>query len=326
MQPSSPAPQSTDGFSGPLRADCPWCGSPRLRTRLRAPDPLRERPGIFGLDECADCAHTFQNPRLAADDLAAYEKDACERHLDRIAARVLSPRAVHRRHRATARALAGLGDPESWLDVGTGDGRFPEAAQEFFPYTSFDGLDPTARVEKARAAGRIEEAHRGFLTTPGVTERLRARYDVVSMFHHLEHVPDPRAELRAALTVLRPGGHLVLEVPDPASAFAALLGKWWLPHGQPRHLHLPPLANLRAELAERGCAIVSTDRAAAHLPYDLTAALSMALTHVPPPLRRATAPALTATAGADLLLSPLTRRTRFANACRVVARKEGTPG
>lgn len=48
-----------------------------------------------------------------------------------------------RRLRSTARAMLPFPEPESWLDVDTGDADFPEAARAFFPYTAFDGLDPT---------------------------------------------------------------------------------------------------------------------------------------------------------------------------------------
>ncbi|ANP54597.1 SAM-dependent methyltransferase [Streptomyces griseochromogenes] len=324
MPPSPLAPRATgpnDPFQEPHREDCPWCGSPRLRTRMRATDPLRHRPGTFAVDECRDCRHAFQNPRLTAEGLAFYHRDFYERHLEEFAARILSAGAVRRRHRATAHALSALHEPESWLDVGTGHARFPEAAKEFFPYTSFDGLDPTARVEQALLEGRVEEAHRGYLTTPGMAARLRARYDVLSMFHHLEHAPDPRAELRAALTALRPGGHLVVEVPDPRCAFATLLGRWWLPYGQPRHLHLMPLANLRAELEAQGCTVLVTDRRAPHIPYDLSAALSLVLAHFHPILRAPAAPALALASAVDHLLAPLSGLTRVSNAYRVVARK-----
>ncbi|MET8583402.1 class I SAM-dependent methyltransferase [Streptomyces collinus] len=329
MQPLPLTPrvtEATDPFQEPRRTDCPWCGSPRLRTRLRAPDPLRHRPGTFVVDACSDCGHAFQNPRLTAEGLAFYHRDFYERHLEEFAARVVSAQAAHRRHRATAHKLSALPEPESWLDVGTGHAHFPEAAREFFPYTSFDGLDPTARVEQALLEGRVEEAHRGYLTTPGTAARLRARYDVVSMFDHLAHAPDPRAELRAALAVLRPGGHLVVELPDPRCLFATLLGKWWLPYGQPRHLHLMPLANLRAELESQGCAILVTDRRAPHVPYDLAAAVALALATVHPFLRALTAPVLDVAAITDHTLAPLLRRTRFSNAYRVVARKGTAAG
>ncbi|MGW7824048.1 class I SAM-dependent methyltransferase [Streptomyces puniciscabiei] len=317
----TPLPRSSDPFLEPRREDCPWCGSARLRTRVRVVDPLRHRPGRFAVDQCRDCAHVFQNPRLTAEGFAFFHRDFYERHLEEFTARVLSARALRRRHRATARRLSALAEAESWLDVGTGHARFPEAAKEFFPYTSFDGLDPTARVQQAQLEERVEEAHRGYLATPGMTARLRGRYDVVSMFRHLEHTPDPRAELRAALTALRPGGHLVVEVADPRCGFAALLGRWWLPYGQPRHLHLVPLANLRAELESLGCTVLVIDRRDPHVPYDLSGAVALASApHAV--LTAAAAPVRVVASVLDHALAPVLCRTPFSNAYRIVARKD----
>ncbi|MGW3492814.1 class I SAM-dependent methyltransferase [Streptomyces sp. NPDC001020] len=335
--------QGIDRFHEPRRADCPWCGSTRLHTRLRTQDLVRHKPGTFVVDQCRDCAHAFQNPRLSAEGIAFHHRDGHGDHAggDRLAERVLAARGSARRHRAAARAILPFPEPESWLDVGTGHGRFPQVAKEVHPYTSFDGLDPTWRIETAYAAGRVEEAHRGHLTDPEILARLRSRYDVVSMVHHLEHTPDPRAELRAALTVLRPGGHLLIEAFDPACAFGTLLGKWWVSYDQPRHLQLMPLDNLQAELRTLGCAIVTTNRREPHTPYDIAGALTLALGRVlpapdapwraTPPTRLqrgvrtvlagATAPLTAGAAALDHAGAPLLRRTRFSNAYRVIARR-----
>ncbi|MFF4584413.1 class I SAM-dependent methyltransferase [Streptomyces sp. NPDC001388] len=290
----------------PRRDDCPWCGSKRLRTRLRAPDLRHRRPGTFVLDECRDCAHAFQNPRLTPEGLALYDVRGEERF-------------SRRRLRATARAMLPFPEPESWLDVGTGSAAFPATAKELFAYTAFDGVDPTPRVRRAAAAGRLDEAHQGRLTSPELLARLRGRYDVVSMLHHLEHTRDPREELAAALTALRPGGHLLLELADPASASAAVLGKWWHAYDQPRHLHLIPLANLRTELELRGCDIVTTDRSSPHTPHDLSVAVFRGLTRTR--LHHAALPAAAVAAVLDRALAPVLSRTRFSNAYRVIARR-----
>ncbi|MDN0194685.1 class I SAM-dependent methyltransferase [Streptomyces sp. S.PNR 29] len=329
--------EGTDRFQEPPREDCPWCGSQRLRTRLRAGDLRLHKPGRFLLAECRDCVHTFQNPRLTAEGVTFYHRDLDEGRLAGVVART----GVRRGHRSAARAMLRFTEPESWLDVGTGHARFPQRAREFFPYTAFDGLDTTWRVQRAQAAGRVEEAYIGHLTDPHIRARLRARYDVVSMLQHLHHTPDPREELRAALDVLRPGGHLLVELPDPRSVFALLLGKWWLPYDQPRHLHLPPPANLRAELEARGCTVLAVDRRTAHVPYDLAGAFALALSHalpapdtpwraIPPTrlqrglratLLAAGLPLVAAAWTADHALAPLLRHTPFANAYRLIARK-----
>ncbi|GGX53276.1 methyltransferase type 12 [Streptomyces minutiscleroticus] len=336
--------RGTERFHEPRRPDCPWCGSRRLRTRLRTGDLLQGKPGTFVVDECEDCAHAFQNPRLTAEGLAFYHRDLrLNSGPGAFAERFLRGRANRGRHLAAARAMLPYPEPESWLDVGTGLGHFPAAAREVHPYTAFDGTGAGRAVEVARTAGRIDEAHRGRLTD--LAGRLSARYDVVSMFHHLEHSPDPREELCAALRVLRPGGHLLIEVPDPACAFGMLLGKWWVAYDQPRHLHLIPLHNLLGELERLGCSVVRTDRREPHVPYDLTGALALAIGHrlpgadepwypVPPSelqrtvrtvLTRAAVPVLASAAVVDHALAPLLRRTRFSNAYRLIARKNPEP-
>ncbi|GGV39182.1 hypothetical protein GCM10010277_26750 [Streptomyces longisporoflavus] len=231
-----------------------------------------------------------------------------------------------RRHRARARAMAPFGEPESWLDIGTGYAHFPAVAQEVHPYTAFDGLDATECVEDGRRAGRVEEAHLGLLAD--LAPRLAGRYDVLSMFHYLERSEDPRIELIAARTALRPGGHLVIEVPVPGSRYARIVGKGWLRPGS-RHLlpephHRIPLAVLRRDLKSLGYTVVATDRRESHIPFDLAAGMALALGRVRATARVAS-PLLAVAALADRILAPLVRRTRFSNAYRVIARRGPKP-
>ncbi|MFJ2604627.1 class I SAM-dependent methyltransferase [Streptomyces sp. NPDC087425] len=221
-------------MSAPLstvrRADCPWCGGRRLRSRSAV------------LDRCQECAHVFRNPRVAVGGRRVRDRP--------------------RRYRATVRAVLRLRrpDPESWLDVGTGDAGFPAAARAFFPYTAFDGLDVSPRVLRARAAERIEEAHLGRLTDPHVTAPLRSRYDVVSLLDHLPHTPTPQADLIAALALLRPGGLLILELPTPTN---------WRPP--------PPPPNITTALTTQGCTLLFPT------PHSLLSPTYHLLAHTPHP-------------------------------------------
>ncbi|MGW2936753.1 class I SAM-dependent methyltransferase [Streptomyces sp. NPDC001156] len=159
------------------------------------------------------------------------------------------------------------------------------------------------------------------------------------MFHYLEHSADPNAELRAAWQLVRPGGHLLMEVPDPQSRYARLLGRWWLPWLQSQHLHLMPVANLRGRLAELGFTVVAEP----HDPVDLLAAVWLALNHAAPhddmswlperpnALRRALRTAVLVAGIPALVLGtlidrfgvrPLCHRLRLSNAYRLVARRD----
>lgn len=332
--------RGTERFFEPRRADCPWCGSARLEGRLRTTDLFQHKPGRFALDRCVDCGHVFQNPRLNPVGLEFYYRDFYDGLGERdIGGLFAGRRKTYVKRAESLRPFAQA--PGNWLDVGTGHGHFCEAARAVFPGTLFDGLDLSAGVELAERAGRVARGIRG-----GFVERvaeLADGYDVVSMFHYLEHSTDPRAELRAAHRALRPGGHLLIEVPDPESRFARLLGRWWLPWLQPQHLHFVPVANLRRELSGLGFTVVAEEHAGPHDPVDLLGAVWLLLNAVAPPddlpwlapppgrLRRllrtavllAGAPALlNATVLDRLLVKPLAGRGRLANAYRVLARRD----
>ncbi|MEV7004746.1 class I SAM-dependent methyltransferase [Streptomyces sp. NPDC093982] len=330
----------TDRFYLLRRASCPWCASPILRERLRTTDLVQHKPGRFVLDECQACGHVFQNPRLTPEGLDFYYRDFYDGLGEEATAKLFQGRGSFKRFRASARAMLRLAQPGKWLDVGTSHGHFCQAAATVLPTTVFDGLDNCEGVERAVTEGRIARAYRGFFVD--LVEEMTERYDVVSMFHYLEHTPDPKQELAAARTALRAGGHLMIEVPDPESTYGRLLGRWWVPWLQPQHLHLMPMANLCRELEAQGFTVMATDRQQPHIPADLVCATWFLLTRVLPPedapwlperprfvsrlarvlLVLAAAPFLFAAWAADQLLAPLVRRTRLANAYRIIARRD----
>ncbi|NGO67716.1 class I SAM-dependent methyltransferase [Streptomyces boncukensis] len=331
----------TDRFFLPRAAGCPWCRSDRRpRQRLRTRDWVQGKPGAFVLDQCRDCGHTFQNPRLSEEGLDFYYRDFYDGLGAESTAKMFEAGGSQKRFRRSARALREHAAPGRWLDVGTAHAHFCAAARRLLPDTEFHGLDQGESVEHAVKEGRITRAYRGRLTE--LADELADRYDVLSMFHYLEHTPDPGAELAAAHTALRPGGHLLIEVPNPESPFSRLLGRRWMPWFQPQHLHFVPLGNLRVELERLGFTVVAASvRGDQHIPVDLVCATWFWLNPLLPAedqpwlprppgraarvargaLALAALPLILLAYGLDLLLAPLVRRTRFSNAYRVIARR-----
>jgi SAM-dependent methyltransferase len=327
----------TARFFEPRRDSCPWCASTELRMRLRTSDLFQHKPGEFELDECAGCGHIFQNPRLNADGLRFYYRDFYDGLGEELLSSLFS--WCTESYRSRSEALRPFGEPESWLDVGTGHGHFCSVASAAWPQTAFDGLDMADGIELAQRRRWVRRGYRGMFVE--LAPELSCEYDVVSMFHYLEHTPDPHLELDAARTALRPGGHLLIEVPDPECRWGSLLGRWWLPWFQPQHLHLIPVGNLRRRLEDMGFTIVLEQHAEPNEPVDLLSATLMALGAVAPPddlpwlaprtgrvARAARAavmagalPALYGAGLADRLIEPVRARAGLTNCYRLLARK-----
>src|SRR5690606_24840189 len=113
-----------------------------------------------------------------------------------------------------------------------------------------EGIDLSGAVEEAQARGWLDRGWQGTLETHA--EALEGRFDVTSLFHCLEHVPDQAAELRAVAATVKPGGYVVVEVPNPEFRFAAWMGRYWFPWFQPQHQHLLRLDGLRRLAKEAG--------------------------------------------------------------------------
>jgi SAM-dependent methyltransferase len=62
-------------------------------------------------------------------------------------------------------------------------------------------------------------------------------YDAVTLWHVLEHVPDPASVLAEVHRLLRPGGVLLVSVPNFGSPEAWTAGPGWFHLDVPRHLY-----------------------------------------------------------------------------------------
>lgn len=90
-------------------------------------------------------------------------------------------------------------------------------------------------------------------------------YDAAMLWHVAEHLEHPRASLEAVASVLRPGGVLVLAMPNPESFQFKVLGRHWTHLDAPRHLNLVPIDTLKAWLEQAGMAtgrVTTQDRIA----------------------------------------------------------------
>ncbi len=230
------------------------------------PDRAFAVPGAFTVARCAACGFLYQRPRVRDEDLAACYPEHYPRHQEP------SPRLPFRGSRGRVRAArwalaTGLGYARyrddgvgpftrlrarrmlrrlrwscpAWrgtgryLDVGCGSGASLGVARALGWEVAGIEVDEAAATRARRYAAEVYAGD--VLSAPFAP----GRFDLVTAFHVLEHVPDPVATLRRMLGWLAPSGLLVVEVPNAGGLGAALFGRAWSGLELPRHLsHFTP--------------------------------------------------------------------------------------
>jgi SAM-dependent methyltransferase len=159
--------------------------------------------------------------------------------------------------------------PARLLDAGAGRGRFVEAARAA-GYQA-DGIEPAARGNAHVRTASIEDA----AIEPGAV-------DVVTLWHVLEHLEDPGRALSRIHQWLRPGGGLLVGVPNLQSLQARIGGEHWYHLDAPRHrVHFTP-RGLERLLDSHGFGVVSTyHRLLEHNPFGMWQSLVSRFTRNP---------------------------------------------
>ncbi len=132
------------------------------------------------------------------------------------------------------------------LEVGCANGSFLRAARE----ASFEvqGVEPgDSAAQLARDAGL--PVLTGILDDPAIEI---GAWDVVVLLQTVEHLPSPEPSFARLLTLLRPGGTLLLTTPNQHSWLARLSGKHWFEYKPPEHLFLFTPRTIAALLARVG--------------------------------------------------------------------------
>jgi SAM-dependent methyltransferase len=181
------------------------------------------------------------------------------------------------------------------LDVGCGRGDLGAALIRRGWHVA--GVDPSP---EACAVAR----ERGVDATVGTLQTVAhkpASFDAAVMRHSLEHVADPFDDLGRIRRVLRPGGRLIVSVPNFGSWERKLFGPAWLHLDLPRHrTHFSPRA-LQTALSKSGFELLSLRSGG-----DLSSLLSSVQYRLAGRLLGQGAPAFWTTAAAGAALSPLT--------------------
>ncbi len=229
---------------------CPACGGALFDWRsVPSSEPtLGDRR--FQLLRCASCgsAVTVGVSQPEPHETGAYR--AGQPRLYRVARPVLE--AFDRRRLALVGEIARPG--ARLLDAGAGRGRFVVSANGA-GYDAF-GIEPSWRGVEAAARIGAPLQHADFETADIAPESV----DVATVWHVLEHLDDPGAALARIHGWLKPGGGLLVGVPNLLSLQSRIGGDRWYHLDVPRHrVHFTP-AGVGALLRNHGFEVLRTEQ------------------------------------------------------------------
>lgn len=220
---------------------CDLCGEAKNKRELTGSDlrvGLSER---FTLYKCRSCGLVSLQPQPTDAALAPHypdwlwENDSAHVSKFTPAIDILNGRHPH---------------PGRLLDVGCGPGDFVLALGRL--HWEASGIDiGGAQVEAGLRRGAALSVCDDFTQFTSAE-----RFDAITFNHVLEHVRSPRAYLQRARKLLKPGGTVIVSVPNYGSLSRRVFGAYWMHLDLPRHLfHFTP-STLSALLKSVGFTVV----------------------------------------------------------------------
>jgi 2-polyprenyl-3-methyl-5-hydroxy-6-metoxy-1,4-benzoquinol methylase len=236
-------------------ATCPICGEPATAARvLRRTECRHARNGTLSvrLVECI-CKHVFIHPQPSSQELAPFYQSDYHVFANGIDEQSAIDQIITGKLRGNRLNHALVVNGGRYLDIGCGLGEMVAAMARLG--VEAEGVEPGApAVERARGKG-LKVFH-GTLHDARFADET---FDSVSMYHVLEHVPDPISVLTECRRILKPTGELFIGVPN----FDSLLRNWvgwnWAGIDAPRHLHHFRAESIRRAASRAGLKVVDLD-------------------------------------------------------------------
>lgn len=235
---------------------CYDCGSDAAEHFVFAQDDLTGKPGTFRFVRCRQCHLVYQNPRLKSGFIGAYYDDEYIAHRKRTDWGAMTPLArwamdKHDRDKLElVRRFVRLGPASRILDVGCGAGTFLAMAKSRTGASvvgvDFKDLSHLPAFEHVRFLP-------GLLHEQGLP---RKSFDLVTMWHFLEHDYQPAETLREARELMAPEGRLVIEVPRLDSVSYRLFRDRWPGLQAPQHTMLFTRRTLARMVEKSGLEVV----------------------------------------------------------------------
>lgn len=216
---------------------CPWCGNRTDHSYLEVKDLFLSKED-FQILKCDQCGLLFTTPRPSPDVLGKYylstDYYSHQKNKKGLVPRIYESVKSLNIKKKTSYALCGL-PKGKLLDIGCGVG-------DFLCHVKALGWE-VAGIEPSESARSIASERLGFLPLlPSESAVFPDHsFDVITLWHVLEHVDDLKSQTSELKRLLKPGGRLVIALPNFQSFDCQYYKQNWAAWDVPRHLnHFSP--------------------------------------------------------------------------------------
>ncbi|MGD8501330.1 MAG: class I SAM-dependent methyltransferase [Phycisphaerales bacterium] len=228
---------------------CAYCGAggglPLYRTCSISGDR-------YCVKRCLECRAVFLTPRPSRQQLGqTYDDSYYGKGKGKFAGYIEKVLDFFRLARAR-RVSKFVGPPAKILDIGCGNGRF-------LGYLIRHGFEGYGTELPGKAASRAAEIPGLTLKVGHLSEAQFSEhfFDCVCLWHVFEHLTDPKETLQIIQRILKPGGYLMMSLPNIDSLQSKLFRGNWLHLDPPKHLFFLEARDLISELRVFGFKLIS---------------------------------------------------------------------
>ena len=214
---------------------CYQCGKSDSRHFIEAEDDLTGVPGKYRFVTCTHCELSYQNPRIDVSEIGQFYDNDYIAHRKKKNWGILTPfyeRAMEKHDRQKTKIVekyVSLHSRTRVLDVGCAVGSFLGFLKKKFNVQPV-GVD--FKDLKSEATNRGIDFRLGKLSDQKFAE---SSFDLITMWHFLEHDYEPLNSLKMCSKLLADDGRLVIEVPRLDSLSYQLFKERWPGLQAPQH-------------------------------------------------------------------------------------------
>lgn len=210
---------------------CPLCHSGPFHDYITCKDHMVSKE-MFTISKCDNCSFLFTNPKPDNATLPDYyQSDNYISHKNKSTnpINILYKLARSFTIKSKVKLINKYSQRGRILDVGCGTGHFLKACSA--DAWNCTGVEPD---ETARTTASTKTEGNIYKTLDEVPDE---KYDMITLWHVLEHVTDLHPYVNKLYNLMEENGHLLIAVPNHKSYDAANYKEYWAAWDVPRHLY-----------------------------------------------------------------------------------------